>query len=210
MQHAGQPDVVGVLGATGRLVAGLQARGARADRLIARRSGKLLRRLDDLHVAGAAAEVARQGDADGLASGMRLARKQRGERDDESGCAEAALDGARLDEGALHVGEVVVAGDPFDGRHRPLADVGGERQAGAGELAVQQHRAGAADAMIAAALGAGQAELGAQHLEQRRRRGASTSRGSPFTVNHAMQFAGHGSVAARTARLMSSGSTLRR
>ena len=169
VQHAGQLDVVGVLGATGRLVACLQARGARTDRH-RRPPARLLRRLDDLHVAGAAAKVARQRVADRLASGTRLAREKLGERDDEPRRAEAALDGARVDQGALHHREIVVAGEAFDRRDRPLADVGGERQAGTGELSVEQHGAGAADAVIAAALGAGQAERGAQHLEQRRRR----------------------------------------
>ena len=42
------------------------------------------------------------------------------------------------------------------------------QQAGELRLAVDEHRAGAAGALVAAAPGAGQAELVAQHVEQRR------------------------------------------
>ena len=42
----------------------------------------------------------------------------------------------------------------------------GEHQAGAHRLAVEQHRAGAADAVLAAGMGAGEPELLAQAVEQ--------------------------------------------
>jgi hypothetical protein len=43
----------------------------------------------------------------------------------------------------------------------------GQRQAGVDALAVEQHRAGAALAMVAALLGAGQVQVLAQRVEQR-------------------------------------------
>ena len=82
----------------------------------------------------------------------------------------------------------MVAVEAFDGGHRPLADVDGEREAGAGELAVEQHGAGAADAVIAAALGAGQAEAGraarraASPTQARARRAARRSRSRPYAA----------------------------
>ena len=60
-----------------------------------------------------------------------------------------------------------------------------QRQAGAHRLAVDQHRAGAANALIAAALRAGQRQLIAQHREQRRSAIRRTVRSAPLTLKRA-------------------------
>src|SRR5438093_10862719 len=59
------------------------------------------------------------------------------------------------------------AAETFDRFHRAALALGGQHQAGKLRRAVDQHRAGAALAQLAAVLGAGEAKVLAQHLEQR-------------------------------------------
>src|SRR5438034_457308 len=127
--------------------------------------GKRQGRLDDLHVARAAAKISRQRGADNFPLRMSLARKQLGQRHHYSRRAEPALDGARIDQGFLYFRETF---NTFDRGHLPLAHIGGEGEAGSREFAVEQHRTGTAHAVVAAALGAGELELIAQYVEQRR------------------------------------------
>ena len=58
------------------------------------------------------------------------------------------------------------AGKSLDGHHLPAGALAGGDDAGADLLAVEQHRAGAAVAGMAADLGAGQAEFVAQQVRQ--------------------------------------------
>ena len=69
-------------------------------------------------------------------------------------------------EGFLQLGEHAIRRQPFDGDDIAALDLAQRHQAGADLLAIQQHRAGAAIAGIAADLGAGQAEILAQHIGQ--------------------------------------------
>ena len=57
-------------------------------------------------------------------------------------------------------------GEALDGAHVAAIDLADGHQAGVHHLAVEEHRAGAALALAAALLGAGQAEVLAQHVEQ--------------------------------------------
>ena len=95
-------------------------------------------------------------------------------RTDLSWRAVAALERVMVDEGLLHRMQRAVAGadapgQPLDGRHR-LAHGDRQGQAAQHPLAADQHRAGAALAMVAALLGPGQAHVVAQGVEQRRAR----------------------------------------
>ena len=93
--------------------------------------------------------------------------------------AVAALEGVVVDEGLLHrVQRAVAAGQALDRRDLPALGHGGQRQAGQHAAAVDQHRAGAALALVAALLGAGQRQVLAQRIQQgdarvERQRGAS-------------------------------------
>ena len=98
--------------------------------------------------------------------GARVARQQRDGRDDEAGRAEAALHGARGHERPLHGVQPAVGGQPLDGHDLAPVGLRAVHEAGAHELAVQQHRAGAALALLAGALGARQVEPLAQHEQQ--------------------------------------------
>jgi hypothetical protein len=88
-------------------------------------------------------------------------------RHDLSRRAIAALEGVLVDEGLLHRMQLAVLRKPLDGGD--LLAFGGQRQRQAGEhaAAFNQHRAGAALAVIAALLAAGQAKMLAQCVQQR-------------------------------------------
>ena len=86
--------------------------------------------------------------------------------DDEAGRADAALQGRLFEEGLLQRVQLVVAGDAFDGRDVGALDLDGEDAAGVDQAAVQDDGAGAAVAVVAAFLGAGEADALAQDFEQ--------------------------------------------
>ena len=133
--------------------------------------------VDDLDVAGAAADVAGERLLDRLAvvAAARVDVRLRGEH--HPGRAEAALRGVVVRERLLDRRQVVGVAEPFD--RRDLGAVhGGERQeAGAAGLAVDEHGARAAAALLAAVLRAQDPELLAEHVQQRRQAERSRPRG---------------------------------
>src|SRR5262245_15084238 len=92
--------------------------------------GGVLDRLDDLHVAGAAADVAAERFADVRLGGMWIAPQQTGRRHDEAWRAIAALRAELLVEAALHRGQAAVAGERFDCINAAALHGGCEREAG--------------------------------------------------------------------------------
>ena len=132
---------------------------------------RLLHRRDDVRIGGAAAEIAAHVFADVVvAAGVALVDAG-DRRHDLAGRAVAALEGVLVDEGLLHRMQLAVRSA------RPSMVVTGaalhrdrKRQAGEHAPAVDQHRAGAALAVVAALLRAGEAEVLAQRIEQRRAR----------------------------------------
>ena len=98
--------------------------------------------------------------------GCGLALEQVGHGDDEPGRAEAALDGAGLDERLLHRVQAAVAGEALDRDDLVTVGLGGEDEARAHELAVEHDRARAALALLAGVLRAGQLERVAQERQQ--------------------------------------------
>jgi hypothetical protein len=96
-------------------------------------------------------------------------------RDDEARRAEAALAAVMVDHRALHrMQRAIGAGQPLDGAHGLAVKLRQEQDAGIERAraprVADHHRAGAAIALVAAFLGAGQAALLAQPVEQRARR----------------------------------------
>src|SRR5215217_4750302 len=73
-----------------------------------------LHRLDDLRIRRAAAQVARQVMLDLLLVGLRNLVQQLARHHDEARSAEAALEGARLDERFLHGVELLAGLDGLD------------------------------------------------------------------------------------------------
>ena len=166
-------DVVGIGSAAGEEAEIFFALDGGADALLSHgaaphRAGAGLHGLDDVVIAGAAADVAFQPLAHVLLAGIAVTAGEIHGAHDHARGAEAALQPVMLAEGGLHRMQRAIAGQPFDGGH--LGAIGLDRQQGAGfdRLAVDMDDAGAALAGVAADMGAGQAELLAQELHQQR------------------------------------------
>src|SRR5882757_3063392 len=122
-------------------------------------------RVFDALVTAAAADIARHGFADLVVGGLWIFHQQRGGLHDLAGLAVAALRDVDLAPGLLH--RVIAAGmQPFDGGDLAVADVGHRGDAGAHRLLADQNRAGAAQRLAAAELGAGQSDFVAEIPEQ--------------------------------------------
>src|SRR5687768_9292935 len=89
--------------------------------------------------------------------------QQLARHEDESGRAEAALEGAGLDERFLDRVELFIV---FDSRHLRAFDEAGDIKAARYRASVDQHGAAAAQALAAAFARADEAELVAQHFHQ--------------------------------------------
>ena len=137
--------------------------------LAAHNSGSVHDGVDDLLVAGAAADVLVLSEpvADFLACGVVVLDQQSIGGDHEARRAETALDGAVVHKGDLDRVQMVRGTDTL---HRDnfavLFDASDLSCAGADQLAVEQHRAGTADTDAAANLNAGAAES-SEHVRQR-------------------------------------------
>ena len=125
-------------------------------------------RVEDLLVAGAAAEVAGERLADlVVASGSGCASSRSAVGDDEPGRAEAALHGAGVDERLLHrVQRAVAAPSPSTVTTSCPSACAARTRHEQTSVAVEEHRARAALALLAGVLRAGQAEPLAQREEQ--------------------------------------------
>src|SRR6266540_1788395 len=128
--------------------------------------GVLLDSVQDLAVAGTAAQVADQLPADPFAARPRVALQERPDGEQHAGRAEAALRSAVAQETRLQGVQVLPFSQPTDSRERAAVDLHGEQQAGADRLAVQQHRAGPADPLAAAVANLAVAKVVPEHVEQ--------------------------------------------
>src|SRR6266513_4997240 len=126
-----------------------------------------LDRLEDLLIPGAAAKVARNGFLDSFPVGHSFFVEERFRGHQDPGGAVAELRGAEVGDSRLQGMQLRAAAEALDRFHRAALALGGQHQAGKLRCAVDQHGAGAALAQLAAVLGAGEAEVLAQHLEQR-------------------------------------------
>src|SRR5712691_6879518 len=105
--------------------------------------------LDDVVVAGAAAEVALERQPDlGLAR-LRMLLQQADRRQHHSRRAVAALEGVLLVEGTLDGVQLAVGREPLDRGHLAAVGLDGEHRARLDRLPVEQHRARAAGRRVA-------------------------------------------------------------
>src|SRR5262245_15656622 len=122
--------------------------------------------VDDLGVPRAATEVALQRRANGLTIRARLALEECERREQHARGAEAALHRAVADERLLQRMQAAIALEPAQRQHGAATQAGGEHEAGRGRATVEQHRAHAAHALVAAFLDVEDAERVTQQLEQ--------------------------------------------
>ncbi len=123
-------------------------------------------RLDDLEVAGAAAQHAAQRIERLRLARLRLTAQQIIAGHQHAGRADAALGGAMRMESPLHRRAQPVLRQTFDRRDGLPGHLPDRDEAGASLFAIDQHRTGAAIAGVAAALGPGRTEAEAQHVAQ--------------------------------------------
>src|ERR1043165_9163682 len=128
---------------------------------------RLLDGLVDRGVSGAAAQVAADGLRDLIACWAAVAVKERLRREEHPWRAVAALCGALLGERGLQRMQIRAAREALDRGDVRIAELLWEREARQHRHAVDEHRARAALAELAAVLRAGEVQLLAQHLEQR-------------------------------------------
>jgi hypothetical protein len=120
----------------------------------------------DVVVARAAAQVAFQVRADGGGVGAGVFLHQRGGAHHHAGRAEAALQAVAFAEGFLHRVQRAGSGEALNGGHGGAVGLDREDIARLDRPAIQVDRAGAALRGVAADVGAGQAQLFAQELDQ--------------------------------------------
>ena len=139
-------------------------------------------RIDDLLVAGAAAQVAADRLADLLLGRPRVGVEQRLRRDQHARRAVAALQRVRLAEAVLqHAQRAVGLRQALDRGDAVAVRLHREHQAGAHRLAVEHDRARAADAVLAADVRAGEAQILAQPVDEREPRRHLAVRLTPLT-----------------------------
>src|SRR5256712_9086120 len=124
-------------------------------------------RLVDLDVSGAAAQVACQRLLDLVARRPPVLGEQRPGGEQERWGAVAALRRAQLGERVLQAMQPAALRHPLDRLHPAPGAREAEHQAGEHRTRIHEHRAGAALAQLAAVLRAGEAQVLAQHFEQR-------------------------------------------
>jgi len=123
-------------------------------------------RFDDLVIPGATAEVPRQRLADVLVGRVRLAGEQVAGGEEDARDAVAALRRPEIREGFLQGVELPSAGQALYRLDVMAGYLDGQHQTGKHRLAIDQHGACSALTQLTAVLGASQAQLLAQDLEQ--------------------------------------------
>ena len=172
-------DVIGILALAEHLLAHVDTEGALAhavvvaalqvlvDLLFAAEHRSCQRNaLDDLLVAGAAADVAADGVLDLLLGGLGILGDQRRTRHDHTGDAKTALHGAHGAKG-VHKGLAHVLGQALDGHDVATGGKGGGQHARLDGLTVHVDGAGTARALGAAVLGGVNVQVVAQVAQQR-------------------------------------------
>ena len=181
VQHAGHRHVAGIFEPAGHLARRVDAAHRLADEIALsgfslgkdrRRQAAVLHvarhfhGIENLLVAGAAADIAAEPLLDFLAVGERIGAQRRGRRHHHAGDAVAALAGAGLVEGLLQHAEFAGFRQRLDGLDLRALRLRHRQQARLHQHAVDEHRTGAAFAGAAAFLIAGEIEVVAQEIEQ--------------------------------------------
>src|SRR2546429_7668209 len=132
--------------------------------------GRVLDRLHDVHVAGAAAEIAGDGLTDLELARVRIRGQKCRRGDHHPGGAEAALEAVLLVESLLYGVELAILLEAFDRRDAHPIRLHREHGARLHRPFVQQHGAGAAVRGVAADMRAGHAEVLTEEVDEERAR----------------------------------------
>ena len=127
----------------------------------------VLHRVEDVEIAGAAAEIGRQRLAQPRLVDIGLALQHAQGQHQESRGAEAALQRVTVDEGPLQRVQLIAVGEPLHRPYLATLRLAREHQAAPHRRAVEQDRAGAAHPVLAAEMGAGQPAILADRVGQR-------------------------------------------
>src|SRR5260370_27185796 len=153
--------------------------------------GCVLDGLDDVHVPGAAAQVAADRFADLRLAGALVAREQRVPRHQHARRAVAALQPVLLPETFLHGMQLGVLLKAFDRGHLAALGLHREHRARLDRLAVEQHRARPTVRGVEADVRARQAQVFTQEVHEQEPRG--NFGGLPRAVHHHVDLVvGHG------------------
>ena len=123
-------------------------------------------RFENLHIAGAATEIAGQAVANLRFTRMGILFQQIHRGQDHPRRADPTLRAAAFNKGLLHGVQLIVRGDPFDGLNRRAGNLRDRHQATIDDPAIDHHRTGATLAFATTLFGAGQTQLLAQNVEQ--------------------------------------------
>src|SRR3954453_21177843 len=123
--------------------------------------------LDDVLIARAATEVRRQNLENLLVRQFGIGLQRVYRKHQEAGRAEAALERMMGDEGLLHGVQFVAVGETFDRSDALALRLDREHQAGSYRIIVEDHRARAADAVLATDMRPGQPAFVADDIGER-------------------------------------------
>ena len=156
-----------------------------------------LNRADDSHIAGAAAEIAAHGDSNLLLVRVGQPHDEIARRDEHPRCAIAALQRVLARECCAQFAGNLVIIEAFDRGY--IGALAGERvgDAGARRNAIDEHRAGAANAMLAAEMRPGEVQLLANEIGEM---GARLDRASDLLAVHRQRDFAHCSACAAARR----------
>jgi len=144
------------------------AEPSRLRRLRAQPLRRIERRGDDILIAGATAQIAGNGNAHLLLGRVRIVAQEFDERRQNARRAEATLKPVVFMEGLLQGMQLVGRGrDALDGENIVAVRLHREHQAGTRRAIIEEYGACPANAVLAAEMGAGEAELVADEISQR-------------------------------------------
>ena len=127
---------------------------------------RILDRLDDVLIAGAAAQISFQAVTNFITRRIRIAIDDLARRDDHSRRAITTLQAVLLPKAFLNGMQCAVVRESFDRRHVRAIGLDGKHRARLHCLTVDEHSAGAADRSFAADVCSGQAQNIAQVMHE--------------------------------------------
>src|SRR5882672_1937831 len=126
--------------------------------------------LDNRHIASAAAEISREHFAHPIGVAIRLCGEQRMCRRDHARRTEATLQSMMLAEARLQRREALILRQPFDSDDFAALGLHRQHKTAAHSLAIDQHRAGTANPVLAADMRTRQSQMMAQAIGERQAR----------------------------------------